>query len=132
MAGPYGLNADQLQSFRNIHSKAAEITICTIVIKCLCDENSCDLFMYFPTGNGMYILFTIDHDDTFFHGMEEIFYAKVTSIMLSQIVGRQQNMSIEIKRNILCTYRHTMFKTMISCSNFDCKVELYQHPLWNL
>ena len=58
----------------------------------VCDENSCDFFLiYSPVGNGMYILCTLDRDDTFLDGIKEIFYAKFTSVILPEIVSRQHD-----------------------------------------
>ena len=45
------------------------------------------IFLFIPlAGNGMYILCTVDQDDTFLHGIKEIFYAKFTSVILPEIV----------------------------------------------
>ena len=84
----HGLNADQLQSLCNIHSKAAEITVCTIIIKCLCVMKIPVIFVFIPL-LGMACIF---YDDTFLHGIKEIFYAKFTCVILAEIVSRQHNM----------------------------------------
>jgi len=49
----------------------------------------------------MYILYTIDHDKTFLHGIKEIFYAKFTSMILPEIVSRQHDMAIDKERYLM-------------------------------
>ena len=60
MAGPYGLNADHLQSLRNVHSKEAVINIWSNIFKCLCMMKfPMIVFLYSPVGNGMYIIYVL-------------------------------------------------------------------------
>jgi len=53
------------------------------------DENSCNFFNLFPCWEWHAYLCTIDRDDTFLHGIKDIFYAKFVSVILPEIVSRQ-------------------------------------------
>jgi len=78
----------------------------------------------------MYILCTIDCDDTFLHGFKEIFYVKFTSVILPEIVSRQNNMIKDKDLVYMC--RHPKFGPMISRSKHDFKVELCHNPYVNI
>ena len=62
MAGPYQLNAEQ--SWHH----TAKITICMIIIKCLCVIKIPVIFLFIPL-LGMACIF---YDDTFLHDIRDI------------------------------------------------------------
>ena len=77
----------------------------------------------------MYILCTVDHDDTSLHGIKEIFYAKFTSVILPEIVSRQPDMITDKEIYLMHMSTSSVWAHDIL---YDSKAELYNYLYVNI
>ena len=94
------------------------------------DVDSVDFYIYSESKNAeaKSLLLTIYRDNDFIQTFVSKLKLYFENILLSEIITRRSDMSIENTRKHYCLCKRPSFGNMIACDNPTCKIEWYHYP----